>query len=709
MISRLSALLLCTQATLLSGITLSANANEQDVFALAQGCYAIKSPDTGKYLQRVNVGGPVRDGLSYKFSTQSDMQAAQFYFKPTDFSHYMVTDQDGRYLGSHIPYQVSAGKSPGPYNEWKITAHAGSNGKEFSFFNHIMNLDLRHKKWDGGLIFINLLPPFFANTETRFELVPKSDCAPYPEAELNLADTGLPDNHPQVGEEVTGFVDAHTHITSYEFMGGKFMHGSPFHRYGITKALDDSQDIHGPSGALDIIGNIMGYGDVNHRYDTRGYPDFPFWPNHRQISHQQSYYKWIERAHKAGLRVLVSHLVENEVLCNAQKTVNPASWINPNSCVTTDSVALQIRRMNEMQNYIDAQQGGPGQGFFRIVKSSAEARQVISEGKLAVIMGMEVSESFDCGEKDTGCTQASINQQLDEYYDAGIRVFFPIHRFDNRFGGAKIEDGFLNLGQALSTGNFFDTQRCGYGVEGANMTNGFPLIGQVPVLSSILQSLGLQPDYDQSHKHCNADGLSELGAFLINRMMDKNIMIEIDHMSPDTTNAVLEIAEQRNYSGLITSHSHTPLGENGSMTGLQDRMAALGGFMAVMNRSVKSLSNRIDAYLELANKYPYYVGVGFSTDVNGIARQAAPRADNANDGVQYPFTSFDGKYVFDRQRTGNRVFDYNTEGVAHYGMLAEHIEDLKNVGTHSTYTSVMRSAEAYLQMWERTEQNQSGN
>lgn len=71
--------------------------------------------------------------------------------------------------------------------------------------------------------------------------------------------------------------------------------------------------------------------------------------------------------------------------------------------------------------------------------------------------------------------------------------------------------------------------------------------------------------------------------------------------------------------------------------------------------------------------------------------------------MTYPFKSFDGKYTFHRQKTGNRTFDYNKEGVAHYGLLADHLEDIRNVADEEVYQSILNSAEAYLQMWERVE------
>ncbi len=82
-------------------------------------------------------------------------------------------------------------------------------------------------------------------------------------------------------------------------------------------------------------------------------------------------------------------LVENKVLCELYP-------YKQNSCDEMDSVRLQARRMREMENYIDAQAGGPGKGFYRIVTDPFQARRVINEGKLAVIMGIEVSEPFGC-------------------------------------------------------------------------------------------------------------------------------------------------------------------------------------------------------------------------------------------------------------------------------------------------------------------------
>ena len=134
------------------------------------------------------------------------------------------------------------------------------------------------------------------------------------------------------------------------------------------------------------------------------------------MTHEQTYYKWVERSWRGGLRIFVNLLVDNEVLCTAYP-------YKKNSCNEMDGVRLQAKRLRELEGYIDAQSGGPGKGFFRIVKSPFEARRVINEGKLAVVMGIEVSKLFDCGVQDgrPECSAEQIDQRLDEVHDLGVR------------------------------------------------------------------------------------------------------------------------------------------------------------------------------------------------------------------------------------------------------------------------------------------------
>src|SRR5699024_7569927 len=67
-----------------------------------------------------------------------------------------------------------------------------------------------------------------------------------------------------------------------------------------------------------------------------------------------------------------------------------------NSCNSMASALHQADFMYRMEEYIDAQHGGEGKGWMRIVTSPEQARRVINDGKLAMVLGVEVSDVFDC-------------------------------------------------------------------------------------------------------------------------------------------------------------------------------------------------------------------------------------------------------------------------------------------------------------------------
>ena len=673
---------------------------------LAQGCYAVQSPKTGKFLRKYHKGGNINDGLSYRFESVGLDAASRFFMKPTSFGNYMMTDRDGRYLAGQLLLSPTAGKKPGVFAEWKLTA-SGSMASEYlvHFTNNALNLKLAYNYKKDKLVFSPSGGIFEWHKESKFRLVAQSNCRPFPEVMLNVEGSrNLLKGDPS--KPVRGFMEAHAHITSYEFLGGKAMHGKPFHRFGVEKALPDSAIIHGPDGITDFIGNFFSGKADN--YDTRGWPDFPYWPDHRDMSHMGYYYKWIERAHLGGMRLLVTHLVENKTLCVLLSKLNPAAWINPNSCDAMDSIRLQAQRLYEMQDYIDAQAGGPGKGFFRIITSPEEARQVIANGQMAILIGVEASETFNCGIGDP-CTPETIDTQLEELYALGIRSIFPTHKFDNQFGGSQVREGngVINIGHYLNTGHFWEVEACDAETKGTYYKSGFPEFGdEAPWLELILPDLS--PEYDETIESCNRHGLSDLGVYLVNRLIDKNMLIEIDHSSSASATKIMDIIEARNYSGVVSSHGWMSKGKDGGLHRNSKRLIRAGGYIAPDLKSNRGIEEKIARVLAEVEKTSYLQGVGFSTDMSGLANQAGPRPDSSSNPLQYPFKNEFG-FVFYHQVSGNRVFDLNRDGVAHYGMLPDQMQDLREQSSIRLYESIMNSAEAYLQMWERAEANTNRN
>ena len=61
--------------------------------------------------------------------------------------------------------------------------------------------------------------------------------------------------------------------------------------------------------------------------------------------------------------------------------------------------------------------------------------------------------------------------------------------------------------------------------------------------------------------------------------------------------------------------------------------------------------------------------------MNGFGAQGNAR--NGPNPVTYPFKSWDGKQTIHQQKSGERLYDINKDGVAHYGLYPDWIEDLR--------------------------------
>jgi hypothetical protein len=96
----------------------------------------------------------------------------------------------------------------------------------------------------------------------------------------------------------------------------------------------------------------------------------------------------------------------------------------------------------------------------------------------------------------------------------------------------------------------------------------------------------------------------------------------------------------------------------------------------------------------------FYFGFGYGADTNGFGAQGPPRGEDAENPVTYPFTGFGGAVV-DRQVSGERTYDINADGVSHYGLYPDWIEDLRRLAGDEIVADMERGPEAYLQMWER--------
>ncbi|HEV7721630.1 MAG TPA: hypothetical protein VGO60_10110 [Iamia sp.] len=667
--------LVAAAGTLTAAPATPAATNTVDVYSFAGGCWSLRDAVTTQYARLDALGATVASAKA---------AATPFRLQATALGRYLFFGPGGTMLQAAPLDAVTTTTTPGPPADWKIRAAGG----RVSFTSLTSGRGLTVA---GGRL-------AQANPgEARWQLVAASGCAAFPDIAVGM--TGTPIKGASPTARVKGFLDAHTHLGAFRFLGGSFHCGRPWSPYGVTVAMEDCPD-HQGDGVGAVAENFFTTGTPVGTHESDGWPTFGGWPRADSLTHEGTYWRWIERAWRGGLRIMVEDLVENRALCE----IYPLKA--GTSCNEMDSVRLQAADMYALQDYIDAQFKGPGQGFFRIVKSSAEARRVINDGKLAVVLGVEVSEVLDCGRTGATahCTRESISAGLDELRALGVRSLFPVHKFDNALGGTAYDNDatglLVNVGNKYATGEWWQPEPCAPGAAESDNTP-TNLNGNQEVLAAVLGEgvrplLGGDLPAYPTGPLCNPRGLTDLGRYTIRAMADRGMIVETDHMSVKARDEALDILEQRRYAGLISSHGW---GDGVSQERLQD----LGG---VVSPYAETSTDYVEAWRQArATRAGGLFGIGYGTDTNGLGAQAGVREGNAANPVTYPFRTFDGGTVVDRNVSGSRVWDVNLDGAAHYGLFPDWIEDLRVIAGPQIVADMANGAEAYLQMWAKAERS----
>lgn len=696
----------------------------EDRYALAGGCYAI-STSTGRYVSRTG------DGFAAGASTVDG--AEPFFFQATDLGRYLLFGSARDFLAAsegaiaEAIYPVTR-STPGAIaggvvleqtdvvadeiarSEANRTAGRGATIVAASQPDELA--DWKLVETDGG--FALELPAtdqaLAAGADGALQLVAADSgdafgfdlidgCTDFPEVDVNV--TGDPMGGQTSYQEVRGFMDLHLHGMAFEFLGGRARCAKPWSRYGVTQALIDCPDHH-PGGEGAILEQILSGEFGGHSPD--GWPTFEGWPRYDYYTHEQLYYKWLERAWRGGLRMYTNLLVDNAALCKIYPFKDRHAV--ENQCNEMDGVRLQHQRVLELQDYIDAQSGGPGEGWFRIVTDPFEAREVINAGKLAVILGIEVSTLFDCGLRfdEPLCDEADVDAGLDEVYDMGVRQMELVNKFDSALSGVTGDGGtqgpVVNQGNKEETGNYWKMDTCpedaGHAHDKAQMNinddDPFPdtFTGRDSLVASILSlagTSGVAPTYPPA-PHCNVLGLSDLGARAIRGMAERGMIFDPDHMSASARTSAMDLIDELGYSGVVSSHSWAD-------ETIYPRIYEAGG---VVTPSDSNLEGFIKDWTDSKGWADdrFYFGFGYGSDVNGFSSSAPPIQGTT---VTYPFEGFGGATVH-QQVSGEQVYDVNVDGVAHYGLYTDWIQGLRTLSP-TLYEDMTRGPEAYLQMWER--------
>ena len=407
-------------------------ATPEDRYALAGGCYAVQDHTTGRWLTRA-------DG-TFTATATSAAAAEPFHLQATDLGRYLLFGTAQDFLSADGDTVVAA-PAPSENADFVLDGNP-ADGYALALGDQGVAVGS-----DGALT---------VGTPSPLAFSVRSGCASWPEITTNVSGDVIGQGTSY--EESRGYLDAHLHTRAFEFVGGQARCGRPWHPYGVAYALVDCPD-RAAGGRGAVLETVLSGGDPVAGHDTVGWPTFGYWPRHDSLTHEQIYYRWLERTWRGGLRLMTTLLVENGQLC----TVYP---LKQNSCNEMDAVRLQAERMRELIRYVDAQAGGPGEGWLQVVTDPEQARRVMNEGRLAVVLGIEISQLFDCTTVRgvAGCTQESIDADLQAVYDLGVRQMELANKFDNALTGVTGDEGetgvIVNNGNLQTTGSYWQMATC---------------------------------------------------------------------------------------------------------------------------------------------------------------------------------------------------------------------------------------------------------
>lgn len=485
--------------------------------------------------------------------------------------------------------------------------------------------------------------------------------------------------------------------------------------------------------------------------DAYGFPTFRDWPVWNDMTHQKMWTEWIRRSFAGGLRVMVALAVNNKTLGDLVTVAN----LSGTPDLPTDDKASADLQIDEIERFVAA-----NSDFMEIALTAEDIARITSVPKLAVVIGVEIDHignlqtaTWSGPVPTTVVPSASeLKAEIHRLYNAHVRYIFPIHLLDNAFGGTATYEDLFNVSNVRESGAPWRL-KCACAVDGIGYVYKSALSG----LAAEIIGRGVPflpgPGPTCSSGQRNALALTANGIEGIREMMRLGMLIDIDHMSQDAVDQTLSLAEAVTPGGYPLNSGHNnvrgaglPASERALTVTQYRRIAALHG-MAGVGSSGQDAASWLTLYNQVLTAMGPGAVAGFGTDTNGFGLGMPPRpgpqmrvvANPANAPCQdecpcgdlvtlqctgckaqcnrkyppstvcvarcdQPAPAVQYTDAFPASMDGPKTWNYNTDGVAHYGMLPDFLKDVGSLpGGAVVVTNVMSGAEYFYQTWRKAE------
>lgn len=401
-----------------------------------------------------------------------------------------------------------------------------------------------------------------------------------------------------------GIADTHVHFVSHLAFAGYGIFGAP---HASDPALTGDAALadalpwcsgpngHGPGGVLPSLEGVGGH-------LVGGYDQFDGWPRHTTLAHQQAYVDWIKRAVDGGLRLVVCLAVNNELVADRMTELYGANLS------TDDKTAIdrQLDAIDAMVQFVNDQAGG--QGWMEVANTPADARRIVSSGRLAVVKGVEVDSlggwhtpaELEADATNQGrAPEELVAEVVEDLYKRGVRHVFPIHATNNAYGGPALFIRNYDAVNYYATGQSFEVETADpalgityridedtfegggvaavlayYGIAAAVGIAGATLMGVTlggliggpvgAIAGGAAAAAGAASSYPTPPQtpaswsspggHINTQGLTQHGETLIDELMRHGMLIDVDHMGHHTTEGALTRLEAQGYPA-VSGHT----------------------------------------------------------------------------------------------------------------------------------------------------------
>jgi hypothetical protein len=213
-----------------------------------------------------------------------------------------------------------------------------------------------------------------------------------------------------------------------------------------------------------------------------GWPDFSVWPRADYLGYQQVHVDWLKRAYLGGLRLTVclannsefaaSRFLETYEAFRSERSSLPKNAETREREISDrDAIERQVKAARSMVEWVRVNDGG----WMEIAATPDDAERIVREGRLALVLGVEVGslggwrneEALNeaAGHNDTQ-RDALLDELIAWLQGLNVHHVFPIHGINNAFGGTAL---WMRLYDAANRERFGGSFRVDAAPEGSGI------------------------------------------------------------------------------------------------------------------------------------------------------------------------------------------------------------------------------------------------